>query len=46
MGGILRNGDQNLNLEERHAGVVGQELTYMLNWLKWMGILIKNKWFG
>ena len=46
MEGILRNDDQNLNLEERHAGVVGQELTYMLNWLNWMGILIKNKWFG
>ena len=46
MGEILRNDAPNLNLEERHAGVVGQELTYMLNWLNWMRILIKNKWFG
>ena len=45
-GEILRNDAPNLNLEERHTGVVGKELTYMLNWLNWMGILIKNKWFG
>ena len=25
---------------------MGQELSYMRNWLNWMGILIKNKWFG
>ena len=26
--------------------MVGQELTYMLNWLNWMEVLIENKWFG
>jgi hypothetical protein len=45
-GDVLRRDAPNLNLEERHAGVVGQELTYMLNWLNWMGVLIKNNWFG
>lgn len=45
-GDVLRRQVPDLDLEERHKGEVGQEITYMLNWLNWMGILIKNKWFG
>ena len=45
-GDVLRRQVPDLDLEERHQGEVGQEITYMLNWLNWMGILIKNKWFG
>ena len=45
-GDVLQRDVPNLDLEERHTGEVGRELTYMLNWLNWMGVLIENKWFG
>ena len=33
-----------LNLEQRHAGEVGRQFIYILNWLDWMGRMVKRKW--
>ena len=41
---ILRNQAPRLNLEDRHKGEVGLQLTYMLNWLDWMGLIMRKKW--
>ena len=40
---ILREQVPRLNLKERHSGEVGLKLTYMLNWLDWMGLIVKMK---
>lgn len=42
-GAILRDQVPQLNLSERDQGEVGRQLTYMLNWLDWMGLLTKKK---
>ena len=41
---ILRDQVPNMNLEARHSGKVGRQLTYMMNWLDWMGLMVKKKW--
>lgn len=40
---ILRFEVPYLDLEAREEGEVGDQLTYMLNWLDWMGVAVKNK---
>jgi hypothetical protein len=40
-GAVLRDEVPQLNLEEREQGRVGTELTYMLNWLDWMGLMMR-----
>ena len=42
-GRILRDEAPRLDLDARQIGEVGQQLTYMLNWLDWMGVLLKGK---
>jgi hypothetical protein len=42
-GAILRDEVPQLNLEEREQGRVGTELSYMLNWLDWMGLMMRLK---
>ena len=41
LGAILRDEVPQLNLEEREQGRVGTELTHMLNWLDWMGLMMR-----
>ncbi len=38
---MLRETVPKLNLQERSSGEVGRELRYMLNWLDWMGLIVK-----
>ena len=38
---LLRETVPKLNLQERSSGEVGRELHYMLNWLDWMGLIVK-----
>ncbi len=38
---ILREKVPLMDLTKRHSGEVGRELTYMLNWLDWMGLIVK-----
>lgn len=41
---ILRGTVPFLDLKERHTGEVGRELTNILNWISWMGFMIRKGW--
>lgn len=43
-GKILREDIPKMDLDERHRGEVGRELTYMLIWLEHVGQALKHKW--
>ena len=38
---MLRETVPKLNLQERSSGEAGRQLRYMLNWLDWMGLIVK-----
>ena len=40
---LLREKIPGLSLEERKEGEVGQKLRYMLNWVEWIGLMIKKR---
>ena len=40
---VIREIIPNLSLDERRGGEMGRELRYILNWLDWMGLMMKKK---
>jgi len=45
-GDILRNQAPRMSPTDRHKGELGRQLTYMLNWVEWMGVMIRMNWIN
>jgi len=41
---LLRDKIPHLNLEERRSGDVGRDLRFILNWLDWIGLMVRKKY--
>ena len=41
---ILNEKVPGMDLKARQEGEVGRQLTYMLNWLDWMGLMVRKRW--